>query len=84
MKKILALIGVIIGIVLIICAIYIFFQIYFVVSYIDGQCYDGFGVPYGTDNKPSSPYTIIGLAFVIIGGYIVNYTISLFAKHNKE
>lgn len=57
MKKALYYIAIIVGIILILVAAYLFVRINFEFSQVDGQMYDGFGEAY-IHNKPSSRYTI--------------------------
>lgn len=57
--KILYIMGIVIGIGLLILAGYIFVNINFVISTINGQVYDGFGFPH-LNGEPSSPYTLLG------------------------
>lgn len=72
MKKILYYFGIIISLIIFIASIYVFFNIYFVFSTQNGQMYDGFGTPYSYD-KPSSPYTIFGIAGIAISSSLFSF-----------
>lgn len=64
------------SVLLAIIGIYIFINIDFIFSVVDGKMYDGFGNAYIND-KPQSKYTIIGYICIISG-------ISLFISTNEE
>lgn len=66
------ILGLIIGIVLILMAIWFYIKIYNEFSSKDGVLYDGFGYEYVYE-KPHNPYTICIYIFLIIGLNIAGF-----------
>ena len=83
MKKFLLILGVLCSIVFICIGVYILFKIYFIVSSIDGNLYDGFGVAYSF-GKPHSPYTIVGIIAFFCGSSLLSYFYGKLKGENKD
>lgn len=71
-KNILFILGIIFSFILILIAVYIWININFAFSNINGQLYDGFGIPYN-NGKPNSPYTILTYIGVIGGLSLLSF-----------
>lgn len=82
MKKILYILGLIVGILLILMAVFFYFKIYVVLETKEGIVYDGFGYEY-INHQPYNPYTIWIYVFGILGVGIIGFFREKLIDKNK-